>query len=375
MESIRRREPSPNGMGFSASYDPVGKKRIGRDKSTWVVQSTTANRKVWKKMWRFTFLTSIPNRYHWLENLVAFYRIKRKPPGRRRKKKNKKKSMSFLEDVGGQTSVSCGQNPRGFSVRNVTTLRGLSWQALTTTMFRVFSTVMRKSPRQVAWRGVSSETSNVVKWEKEKLQMQLQHTKATRAGWEQRTGASSSYTKAIGAGSEERTGTSWTQSRDWQCVDSDWLMNRGRVNWSLVCFTDALRHQSEHSIPATRNAYSQSELPKLDFWWKLSEKSSPEKPDSKKWAAVPCHTSDISDVIAAGLPFYLNISEFEQRAWGESILVETILKSHHQRSQTVRHEQPYPATCLTYQILLQRVCLFVWNLSRECEESPEGIHH
>ena len=98
------------------------------------------------------------------------------------KKKKKKKSMSFLEDVGGQTSVSCGQNPRGFSVRNVTTLRGLSWQALTTTMFRVFSTVMRKSPRQVAWRGVSSETSNVVKWEKEKLQMQLQHTKATRAG-------------------------------------------------------------------------------------------------------------------------------------------------------------------------------------------------
>lgn len=43
-------EPSPNGMGFSASYDPVGKKRIGKDKSTWVVQSTAAGRKVWKKL-------------------------------------------------------------------------------------------------------------------------------------------------------------------------------------------------------------------------------------------------------------------------------------------------------------------------------------
>lgn len=43
-------EPSPNGMGFSASYDPVGKKRIGKDKSTWVVKSTAAGRKVWKKL-------------------------------------------------------------------------------------------------------------------------------------------------------------------------------------------------------------------------------------------------------------------------------------------------------------------------------------
>ena len=44
-------------------------------------------------------------------------------------------------------------------------------------MFRVFSTVLRKSScvKQVARRGVSSETSDVVKWEKEKLQMQLQH--------------------------------------------------------------------------------------------------------------------------------------------------------------------------------------------------------
>ena len=42
-------------------------------------------------------------------------------------------------------------------------------------MFRVFSTVLRKSPHRVARRGVGSETSDVVKWEKEKLQMQLQH--------------------------------------------------------------------------------------------------------------------------------------------------------------------------------------------------------
>lgn len=44
-------------------------------------------------------------------------------------------------------------------------------------MFRVFSTVLRKSPsvNQVARRGVSSETSDALKWEKEKLQMQLQH--------------------------------------------------------------------------------------------------------------------------------------------------------------------------------------------------------
>lgn len=43
-------EPSPNGLGFSASYDPVGKKRQGKDKCTWVVQSTAAGRKVWKKI-------------------------------------------------------------------------------------------------------------------------------------------------------------------------------------------------------------------------------------------------------------------------------------------------------------------------------------
>lgn len=44
-------------------------------------------------------------------------------------------------------------------------------------MFRVFSTVLKKSPhvKQVARRGVSSETSDAVKWEKEKFQMQLQH--------------------------------------------------------------------------------------------------------------------------------------------------------------------------------------------------------
>ena len=43
-------EPSPKGMGFSASYDPVDKKRIGKDRSTWVVRSTAAGRKVWKKI-------------------------------------------------------------------------------------------------------------------------------------------------------------------------------------------------------------------------------------------------------------------------------------------------------------------------------------
>ncbi len=42
-------------------------------------------------------------------------------------------------------------------------------------MSRVFSTVLRKSTRQLARRGVSSETSDAVKWEERKLQMQLQH--------------------------------------------------------------------------------------------------------------------------------------------------------------------------------------------------------
>ena len=42
-------------------------------------------------------------------------------------------------------------------------------------MSRVFSTVLGQSTRQLARQGVSSDTSDAVKWEQKKLQMQLQH--------------------------------------------------------------------------------------------------------------------------------------------------------------------------------------------------------
>ena len=42
-------------------------------------------------------------------------------------------------------------------------------------MSRVFSTVLGKSTRQLARQGVSSDTSDAVKWEQKELQMQLQH--------------------------------------------------------------------------------------------------------------------------------------------------------------------------------------------------------
>ena len=42
-------------------------------------------------------------------------------------------------------------------------------------MSRVLSTLLRKSPGQLAGRGMSSEASEALKWEERKLHMQLQH--------------------------------------------------------------------------------------------------------------------------------------------------------------------------------------------------------
>ena len=42
-------------------------------------------------------------------------------------------------------------------------------------MYRVFNTVLGKSSRHLSSRGMSSETSEALKWEKQKLEIQLQH--------------------------------------------------------------------------------------------------------------------------------------------------------------------------------------------------------
>jgi len=42
-------------------------------------------------------------------------------------------------------------------------------------MSRVFSTLFRKTPREIVSRRMSSDTSEASKWEERKLQMQLQH--------------------------------------------------------------------------------------------------------------------------------------------------------------------------------------------------------
>ena len=74
-----------------------------------------------------------------------------------------------------QIYVLVNREPWNNPYSSATSIEHQVQQALVATMYRVFSTVLRKSPGQLAVRGMSSEASDALKWEERKLQMQLQH--------------------------------------------------------------------------------------------------------------------------------------------------------------------------------------------------------
>ncbi len=115
---------------------------------------------------------------------------------------------------------------------------------LQTTMSRVFSTLFRKTPREIVSRRMSPDTSEASKWEERKLQMQLQHELTMkRLELDQ---------KELELAQKKRAGVIWSQSGNRKSVDSWRYMCGDRVQWSLACVTNIDGHKSELGLSSAR---------------------------------------------------------------------------------------------------------------------------
>ena len=150
-------------------------------------------------------------------------------------------------------------------------------------MFRVFSTVLRKSSRvkQVTRRGVSSETSDAVKWEERKLQMQLQHELTLkRLEMDQRKQELSQKRGLEHLGVSRDTANLLKVTGTCVLVVSSgaWFVSQMLTDTkaSTVFLREMQREMQREVLTHSQN------FQRLISGGHYPEKSSPEKPDSKK---------------------------------------------------------------------------------------------
>lgn len=139
-------------------------------------------------------------------------------------------------------------------------------------MFRVFSTVLRKSPRQIAWRGASSETSEAVKWEERKLQMQLQHELILkRLELDENRGREHVQVTLKRLELEQKRGLEHfglsRETANLLTVTGTCIVVVSTGAWFV---SQMITDTKASTLFLQREMLTQSELPKLDKWWKLS---------------------------------------------------------------------------------------------------------
>lgn len=117
-------------------------------------------------------------------------------------------------------------------------------------MSRVFGAVRRQFNCQIRVRRVTTETSDALNWERDKLQMQLQHELTMkRLEIEQTQGREQVAITLKKLELAQGFRTPWCQSRYSKLADSERCMSGSGIQWSLARVTSADRHKSELDIP------------------------------------------------------------------------------------------------------------------------------